>query len=587
MAVDWQGFRNAAVKKYPQYAKQIDDYISKKQTVDAVQSGKITIDQLPTDMRAPVAAQLPADFEIQSKKQKESQEVKSEVKNKADALISVLQAGKSGKLSGDNYKTALNAAASSLAAAQGFGQGGKNLTGSELSILAGQMPRIEQSRQRIWDTIRGVQTPQTGNVVDSDEELMRKATILSKGLGQNGANIGDILASAPSAEKGALDASGLLNNVWNGNTTPESKFSLAGLLNNVVANIKRTGEGAGKLALDVGKASYENPAISNIPLVGPLVGGLTSQGPAGQQLRQDAAAIPGGLLEYAKSAIDDPAKFVYQNPVDVATTAIGGLSKSSIRPKVGNLPEDIKGRVATSLATPDPANVTASENAMKNVLQMTKSNTVRGMARELETFNTKANKYIDQAIKPISEKVGSMGRDEIVDQVIRGISESEVAKTNPELLNKIQMELQSKLNTGAIQNPSGNGELFSTTLEKINEARKQLNKQTSNWHNSGRQLTTDANQYSALRYEASKVLRDILTGTSGLEDLNDAIKLQHSAIEASPAIATEALKGTRVQNSIVPNIIQAAKTATVPARVAVSRLFQGPGSDVIQKILGQ
>lgn len=116
----------------------------------------------------------------ESQKQKDAKTIKEELAGKAQGLLDVLDAGKSGKLKGQAYKDALNFAASQYAASTGFGEGGKALTAPELTVLGGQIPIIKQRGQSIIDRLTGNIPPQTGYTVDPEATLRRKAQIALK-----------------------------------------------------------------------------------------------------------------------------------------------------------------------------------------------------------------------------------------------------------------------------------------------------------------------------------------------------------------------------------------------------------------------
>jgi hypothetical protein len=109
----------------------------------------------------------------------DKQRVKDEVYSNAVALYDVLERGKSGVLQGKEYQDALNYAASKLAASRGFSEGGKSLTGAELSTLAGSKPVITPPRkQNFLEKITGDVPPETGKLVDNEATLRNKALLL-------------------------------------------------------------------------------------------------------------------------------------------------------------------------------------------------------------------------------------------------------------------------------------------------------------------------------------------------------------------------------------------------------------------------
>lgn len=193
----------------------------------SVASSKRALDYSPEAIQQEVAkktALSQADTKIkldaaQAGKEADRKKALTMTGDTAQKLLDVINAGRKGTLKGQAYKDALNGASSAMAASIGFGQGGKALTGPELSILGGQIPVIKQQGQNILDKITGNIPAQKGIVVDNEATLERKAKLAlatAKGqkidfskLPQEDTNNGNILQNA------GQDVKGLLNGILN------------------------------------------------------------------------------------------------------------------------------------------------------------------------------------------------------------------------------------------------------------------------------------------------------------------------------------------------------------------------------------
>lgn len=110
-----------------------------------------------------------------SAKQKDADIARSDALDRANRVISVLDQKDKGTKA---YSDALNAAVSNYTSAKAFGEGGKNLTGTELSVLAGATPVIKKHTGNIFEKaaafLTGDEVPTRGEVADDEETIRNK-----------------------------------------------------------------------------------------------------------------------------------------------------------------------------------------------------------------------------------------------------------------------------------------------------------------------------------------------------------------------------------------------------------------------------
>jgi len=190
MALDWSNAEEVQKRREQAIsagysAKEVDEFISKQRenlaTENLVKSGRVDIGELaksnPT-LADRIVQQNPDIKALGSSEDKKKAKIKEEIMNNAQAMLDVLDAGRGGKMTGKQYKDALDYAASRFAASSGFSEGGKSLTGAELGILAGAMPKIQQPRkQNIIERITGEVPAATGKILDDEQTLRNKALL--------------------------------------------------------------------------------------------------------------------------------------------------------------------------------------------------------------------------------------------------------------------------------------------------------------------------------------------------------------------------------------------------------------------------
>ena len=231
----------------------------------AINEGRMSLDQVPSEYKDTTSYILGQKDVVESKKNKEAQDVKSDLGKKAQGVLDVLDAGKSGKLKGQAYRDALDAAASGFAASSGFGQGGKALTAPELTVLGGSIPAIQEEGTPGWLTfLTGKKAVQRGHVVDPEETLRRKAQI-AIGVSKGKVDLSQL--------EGATPQGGQSNDVMQ-NAGSDAKNMLNGILNMPKQVVDQAGQ-------NLQAPFQQGPNIGNIPaflqtLQNPLQGGAQS-----------------------------------------------------------------------------------------------------------------------------------------------------------------------------------------------------------------------------------------------------------------------------------------------------------------------
>ena len=499
-------------------------------------------------------------------------EARKTMKAASQAILDTVGSIERGELTGQEAQDAIDFVAGKDYESV-FEVAGTQLTSTERAILQGTKPTIEEQKGNILQRARGIVTgrvpPQTGRVIDTPEELKRKAALSIEYLS--------------AAERGETpDVQAALEAVRSVGKQSEEGFSLKGMGKNIIAGQQAIGEGLGRLAL-TGITAIEPPGGERKARFQEM-GLPVSREEAIRQIGEMAVNLPDAIVKQYVDIAKNPIGEFYQDPTGTTLAVLPLVPavakvKSAVTGKLTKIVgSDLAGRAATSVAVPTAESVVKSEKIMKDALQITRANTVRGVARELDDFIPKANAYIDSEIAPVSQKIGSLSRAEAIEGAKVRLSTTDVGRTNTKLVNSLLVELENKLDAG---NLPGGGTQGATTLERINDSRKFLNSQVSPWYKRGSQLSSEADQYSFLRAEASKYLRDYLTGTEGLGDnISNAISLQHSALEALPSISERAL------GKLPGSKLAAIKAALGPFEIALGRRLQGVPPEIMQRILG-
>ena len=229
-----------------------------------------------------------AELELQKAKDPESTEqkkkanLKQEIVNSAQTVVDVIEKGRRGELKGKEYENALKFASSNYAAARGFQEGGKALTGPELTQLAGSIPRLQQ--QNILEQALGI--PPSGKILDSDEELYQKALMA--------------ISSSPDSNMSGQAKKKL-------SSLPENKGFFGGLLQNAGQDAKDIGNSILGLPANLAQSAAQGQPVDIFKLLGMAGEGVISE--ANQVLGEPFKG--GDIIERA-------GKRAYEKPVTTA-----------------------------------------------------------------------------------------------------------------------------------------------------------------------------------------------------------------------------------------------------------------------------
>lgn len=208
------------------------------------------------------------------------------------------------------------------------------------------------------------------------------------------------------------------------------------------------------------------------------------------------------------------------------------------------------GKAATSVAVPIPESVVKSEEIMSKALQITKSKTLRGMAKELETSVANEGRIITARASELDKVIGPQPVGEIVNEVMNKVADTSSAKANPKLLQTIQADLERELSKGPLPEGVVRGEFEATSLSKMNEARMYFSSNLNNWFDSGRPVGTPTNDLNAMRYEAAQTLKSLIGESDPEGVILQSLDKQHIAFETYPVLSKEALKASPGVGSI-------------------------------------
>ena len=166
--------------------KQFETQKKSTATSGLLESGDIpltpeNVEQYPVE----AAEVIKKGKKVFTKQEQEREDAMGELVKKAEALKTVIENGQSGKLKGKQYEDALNFAASNLASAKAFAEGGKQFTGTEYGIVAGAIPITEpQRKQNIIERLTGRVPPPTGRVLDDESTLWNKTNLILETFGK-------------------------------------------------------------------------------------------------------------------------------------------------------------------------------------------------------------------------------------------------------------------------------------------------------------------------------------------------------------------------------------------------------------------
>lgn len=476
--------------------------------------------------------------QLEQKKQ-DAKKVKQDMIDTAQELQNVIANKK--QYSPDAYQNAINALSSSLIAKKKEAENyGASLTGNELAIMTGQVPRIQMREQNALDKITGNVPPQTGKVLDDEKTLQLKTKLLIAGL------------------KGEKITPEMLNEV--SNTQGEDK-SIDGLLNNAGYNftdILNSVLNIPKEMVDRTKESINNPSdtinkqygsdnLGNI-LFGAQKSGLTE---ANQVLGEP---LKGG------DVVSRIINRAYEKPV---TTALDLLPFLGLKKTVSN-------------PTTDVAISTAENNPLKQIIRKTADVTKGGGSKEYISRTANSDTAIPQnqvlmeegILKPLTEteKITktSQSLDKYGSQIGDIYKNSNVTMTGDELSSVIDNGLKnSGYDTKAIsfiKRYIGDRGEFDISSGDTNISQEQAWKIARSLEKTPPKMIKNpesANAYKQLSLDTAKIIRDTLSKNnpevvplnarySALRDYMDNVLKDPQGISAQGGIINNISKGLKV-----------------------------------------
>lgn len=503
----------------------------------------------------------------------------NELKTKAQAVQNIIEMGKSGKLSGEQYRTALGQAASDFNKQALFAKedkvAGSALTAIELAQLGGGIIGINSRTPNLLDKALGNNPAPNPQIQDPEDIIAQKMNYIITGKPPSGNKGGggdinwagdakDIINGILGMPKGLMD--------WQTNKMKQGQVGqlpdligemLMGYGKNLNKDIGQPLQG-GDIVGRAGENLKQRP-ISTVLDVLPFLG-------AGKMLRKaPVVSDAGGASEVAKSVTVPPAT----NP----------LTKI-----LNKVQESAKGEAATNVGVADGTNVTRSEALMGDALKMTKSLTTRGLAKELEAFGPKANQAIDAWTKSHDKVIGLQPIDEFLATTKERLLQSPSGIADPSLVDKVMISLEKQIKTGNIKGMHGDINP-ATNLTTINEARKTINSSLRSWHKANKPTASVTDNVNALKWEAADELKNFMGEASGNDKLKELIYKQHVALETAPELAKQALskvKDRTFWQAAYDKLTSPIKKAAEPVRIGGARALQGGnGEDLVQQILNE
>lgn len=495
---------------------------------------------------------------------------KDMIKSNAQSVLDVID-NKERYPSEEAYKEALSFAASNYNK-QAFTEGGKSLTGSERSILSGGMINLTDQNPNILQRTGGFitgETPAIKSKVAEDDDTLRRKMLIAQGMKPEA--LGPRSGTEKPKEKNIVENAGqdikdILNGIFN---IPQA---IGANYNEVVEQNGGRAPSQFQLAGNFAKNMATGYASNlNDDLGRPLEGG----------------DVVGRAVDNFK---EHPVRTVLDVlPIAQGAKALRGGSAVSNVSKAGMVDDvaqgGMRGKAATSVATPIADNVTLSENLMSDALKITKSPSVRGMAKELETFYQKVNPTIDDYVARIDKTIGNQPLEDVVTTIQDKLMQSPAGQARPDLVERFSKTLATSLDDGKVL--ENNGQLIdnSTNLTKFNETRKLMNRGLDSWIGGGKKIVSDADYISDFRYQTSRALKDLLGEADQSGFIKKAVGLQHSAMEVAPALAKEALKGATDVRGISTLLKRGFEEVINPTKAIIPRAMQGPADEITQQVM--
>lgn len=346
--------------------------------------------------------------------------LKKDIKERAQALLNVLDKGERGELKGKALQDAINFASGRYAASAAFGEGGKQFTEMELAQLTGTLPTIEIRKQSVIDRILGRVPPQTGRVLDDPLTLRNKMLIAT---GQE-----------PVSSRSSRQV--------------QTGLPISG------------GQFIENLGKDIGTNIQGLMAIPGA--LGDILGGKVSPIEAGK-------AVGGGILEEYKQLASQPLQTAYEKPVSTLLNVLPFLQAS----KVAKLRYASKaGQAAKAAETTTPITKILEKASQASKAEKT-SATARSIYQGVLSISRKNNAF--ERLNP-NETVGEMIKYGIRGNADDILKSSERVTGKNGILSNVVNEALADVKTPAkidkvydVINDSRKGRFSALSPEKIDE----------------------------------------------------------------------------------------------------------------------
>lgn len=504
-----------------------------------------------------IAGLFPGKSEEEKKQLKRNTDVSTAAKNYLDTYQSLLSKG---DLESEDAKRQLAFAAGKYNSIAGFGEGGKTLTASELGILAPTLIKTQRQRDKnLFEKIFGTNPEMTKGLLEEDPATAaEKMKLALKNTNPELYSQYQSMIPSDQIEK-------------TGRTTGGETLN-PNLIENVGTNLKDMITGLpqfGKAIVDMTPVGQVIDMIQGEPIdpAKPYKTAINMAAGIVNNLGQTVGVVKD---EQGNYTWDPKAAFIhdYNHPVDTALWILpffkvlkgskGMLAEKGAVVKTGTKAGIIDqavvdfsktskaGEAARGIAVPVPESLIKSEEIMSKALRYTseKTNSYAAAAKELESSIPKQSLIIEKWAKNTDATIGPQPLDQIVSQVMEKVSNTTVARANPNLLKTVEETLRKQLSTGQLEGGMSRGEIEAATMESINNTRKYFTSGKDSWFNNGQPVGTLTNDLNALEWQTANTLKDIMAEADSAGVVREALDRQHVAYETYPVLSKMAMEKT-------------------------------------------
>lgn len=508
----------------------IEDYNKLKSYNDSVSSGAYNVKDVPEAIRPNVMASVDT---VEAGKKK--------IYDKAQGVLDVLN--KKDTMTPEQYQDALNYAASEFNK-RGFEEGGKNLTGTERSILSGGMINLTEQKPNLLDRVGGWftgETPAIRSRVGEDENSVRNKMMIAQG-------------KQPQAPMGQ----------------PKKEYSIGGLAGNAMREVNDMGQGLVDTYQYVRDNPQDAPRILSQATLNNAIPNLI-KGTFDTIKSYAPVSEENGRMKFDVGKTLDTA---YEKPIQTAALLYPFAEKAVPKAMAGRIPEGLKGRAATSVAVPDTTSVKNSRALMGKALQMTDSPTMQGTAVQLEDVIPKAGEFIKNYTKSIDSTIGPQMLDDVEGTIRTALKDDVLVRNNPDIAERVMKDFRAYAKEGDVQMKYGIPD-NATSMSGINEARMKMNKDLSRWFKAGMPEDTPANIERAMRFKMSTLLKDMMSeADDGQGYFKKALDMQHTAFKTSPTMSEKSM-ATSTPHSLTGAVVDAGRNIFSPFKMWGARAAQG------------